>query len=198
MVALISGNILIARRFLDHVLPERGWKCATLFYGQTVVNRFFATIEELVQFISFEDGRGHTVFHACATYREPTRRRQTNVQALQSLFLDVDAGEDAVNKRTGYADARAGIFAVADFCRSAGLPRPTFVGSGTGLHVYWPLEQPLTLDEWRPYANGLKRKTVELGLCCDPARTCDAASILRTPGTHNRKNTPVEVTCDIP
>jgi hypothetical protein len=196
---MLTHTTDISIRFLKHVLPEDGWYCATVFYGVKVVNRFFATIQELAQFILYEDNRGNTVYHACATYREPTRRRQNNVQVLKCFFLDVDRGDDAVKKNTGYIDAVACYHAAIEFCRNAALPRPTFVASGTGLHVYWPLEQPLTLEQWLPYARGLKRKTVELALRCDPARTSDAASILRTPGTHNRKRTsPAEVKCDIP
>jgi Domain of unknown function (DUF927) len=62
------------------------------------------------------------------------------------------------------------------------------VGSGGGIHDYWPFDRDLTLDEWQPLATGFKAACLSQAFRIDPARTADASSILRTPGTHHRKN----------
>ena len=174
--------------FLAHILPEDGLRCATLFAGKRVTNHFFSTNAELASFIAQHDQNGHTVYHACASYKVAGKRTKPNVHRLQSLWMDIDGGPDAVKKGTGYENAHTAVYAVAEFCRRAALPRPTVVASGSGLHLYWALDRALSLEEWNRYARGLKRRAKALGLCCDPSRTSDAASILRTPGSHNRKS----------
>ena len=59
--------------------------------------------------------------------------------------------------------------------------------SGNGLHVYWPLDRLLSPDEWRAGALRLKLACKAHGLNADESRTTDISSILRPPGTHNRK-----------
>lgn len=65
---------------------------------------------------------------------------------------------------------------------------PVYVGSGGGIHIYWTLDVCLERESWQGYADGLKQLCHREGLDAGPERTADIASILRTPGTHNRKN----------
>ena len=183
--------MISAHHFLDHILPGEGLKCAAVLYGKGWVHKFFDSCEELAQYIASKDTRGNTVYHACATFKTNRSRKRENAHALKCLYLDIEGGPDAVKKRTGYIDAASGVYAVARFCRAAALPFPTLVASGGGLHVYWTLETAITPEEWHRYASGLKRRAAELGLLTDTARTADAASVLRTPGTHNRKRDPI-------
>ena len=57
-----------------------------------------------------------------------------------------------------------------------------------GLHCYWPFVEELGYAEWKPLADGLKQACRERLLHADASRTADAASVLRTPGTHWRKD----------
>src|SRR5262249_39184778 len=71
------------------------------------------------------------------------------------------------------------------------------VSSGWGLHVYWPLKHMLDRATWERYARGLKSLCEKHGLKADPSRTADISSVLRTPGTHNRKRNKEQlVECD--
>jgi hypothetical protein len=55
----------------------------------------------------------------------------------------------------------------------------------------------LDRETWQHYARGLKNLCQQYGLKADPARTADISSVLRTPGTHNRKGSvPRVVECD--
>ncbi len=87
-----------------------------------------------------------------------------------------------------YLDRASALGALRSFLKQSALPSPCIVGSGRGLHLYWPLRDALFPSEWLGYAWGLKAKCELYGFGADPARTTDAASILRPVGTWNRKN----------
>lgn len=101
------------------------------------------------------------------------------------FWLDIDCGE---NKP--YATQADGVAALQSFCKTLGLPKPTMVNSGRGLHVYWPLTTEVTRQDWTPVAKRLKVLCHEHKLEADPSRTSDAASILRMPDTLNFKGDP--------
>ena len=167
--------------FLKRVLPDEGWYCAWQLEGKR--NRFFRSAEDLAHFILDADEHGRTAYHAINSFQVATRRTGENASGARSFYLDLDAGPDKP-----YLDQQEAVAALRSFCVALALPPPTLVNSGHGLHVYWPLEQTLPPDEWRRYATGLKSLCQSHGLHADPARSSDIASILRTPGTHNRKN----------
>jgi hypothetical protein len=144
-------------------------------------------------------------YHACAAFKEARNdpsgtpdglkrfgRTKHNASGAKSFWLDIDAG-------TGkqYAAQQKALDAFAEFCRTLKLPLPIVVSSGSGLHVYWPLTQTLDPDTWSRYADGLKRLCAQHDLFADPARTADISSVLRTPGTSNRKHGVIrKVECD--
>ena len=108
---------------------------------------------------------------------------------MRSFFLDLDCGE-----KKDYPSQEAAVGALEEFLAETCLPEPILVNSGNGVHVYWPLDNPVSREEWEPVANKLKRVCRRLGLRADPVRTSDAASILRIPATHNHKSSvPKEV-----
>ena len=117
-------------------------------------------------------------------------RVQRNTQAARSLFLDIDIEPDNDKK---YPTQAAGVMALREFVKAVGLPAPIIVSSGVGLHVYWPLDEDLPTEDWRPLASLLKSATTVHGLKIDPSRTTDSASVLRVPGTLNHKKTPLPV-----
>lgn len=174
-----------ALEFLERILPEDGYKCATVFNEGKVWNKFFPTCSELASFIGQQDALGRTAYHACAAFGTPDSRKQGNAIGARSFWLDVDAGEGKP-----YGDAGAAYQAVRAFAHTNNLPEPTYVGSGNGLHVYWPLADIVDVKTWERHARGLKRLCHSAGLSVDVVRTADLASVLRTPGTHNRKSTP--------
>lgn len=153
-----------------------------MFNEGKVWNQFFATHEQLASFITQQDGLGRTVYHACAAFGSPDSRKQSNALGAQSFWLDIDCGEGKP-----YPTAVDAALAVRGFTMAAALPPPLYVGSGSGLHIYWPLVEMVGAKDWQRYSQGLRRLCVENNLQVDPVRTCDLASVLRTPGTHNRK-----------
>jgi hypothetical protein len=172
-----------SREFLAHILPAEGWKCATAFDGNFKNQKLFSTIDELASFIEQQDAKGITVYHACATFKTNRNRKKVNAQAVQSLSGDVDTG-----KPSTYRDALEAGDELLKFCQAAAMPVPSVVLSGSGLHLYWVLTKAIDPQTWKRYAFALKALCQKHGFKLDHSRTTDYSSILRTPGTHNRKH----------
>jgi len=168
--------------FLKAILPQQGLKCAAVLEGTFFKHTFFETNADLAKFIYLKDAAGFTVYHACAGYSTSKNRKGENVQAVRSLWMDIDAGEGKP-----YADAGEAYKAVRAFIEAVGLPFPIVVSSGHGIHCYWPFKEDLTPQDWKQYAAGLKTAAQVHNLAIDPSRATDVASILRPAGSHNRK-----------
>jgi hypothetical protein len=182
----------LAIQFLKKVLPPQGRYCAFVKTRRgRKFNRFFETIDELWDCLHETDRDGDDAYFALGSYGEDDERKQRNVVALRCLWLDIDCGEGKP-----YRDVEEAITALKQLCDGAKLPKPMIIESGSGIHVHWPFRESLSRAKWQPYAGGLKAACVKLGLAADPSRTADCASILRAPGTHNRKAKPKLVTLD--
>jgi hypothetical protein len=120
-------------------------------------------------------------FHLNAKGKRVLRVRE-NVDSLKALWLDIDfKGE--------YPDARTALLAVKVFCQQAKMPAPSLViGSGNGVHVYWPLTAAVPLDRWQRLTDSFKEAARTIGLKADLVCTADACRILRPPGTFNCKD----------
>lgn len=193
-----------ALTFLRAVLPEAGIYVATIKLvsdpkDRRVFNSVAYSLEDLAQLILAEDAKGRTVWHGCASYLNANGvlnprnnkfeiRSKDNVRSARSLWIECDGGPGKP-----FADPPAAAEAIAAFCANARLPAPLYVASGHGVHAYWPLAVELDRATWEAYAAGLKATAVHFGLKADPQRTADIASVLRTPGTFNRKAALVEV-----
>lgn len=176
----------IPEQFLKRILPSQGWLCGLLLPERKHV--WAKTAEELAsKLLQLDEQRrdvpGHATYHACASFLQKGIRKQNNVQSVRSLWLDIDSGPDKP-----YADFATAFDEFEKFRKDTGLPIPIYVGSGYGLHVYWPLQEELSGETWAGYAQGLKQLCVERSLSADPSRTCDPSSVLRPVGTHNWKD----------
>jgi hypothetical protein len=171
---------------LSTVLSADGWYCVVGLkktgHPRQVFVEDMQGVEAAVQTL-LDDG--FDVYFACAKYEVEGSRTNDNVKNIKSFWLDVDCGAGKP-----YADQAEGLEALKKFCKTVGLPRPTIVNSGRGLHVYWPLTEAVTRREWVAVAKHLKTLCAQHEFEADPARTADAASILRMPETFNHKSDP--------
>jgi hypothetical protein len=182
---------------LEYVLPKDGYYCVlALESGNYAGTKLIATREEAQTLIDKYLARKQDVYFAVAKFKEPTKGRvQTNVQALKAVWLDIDCGEKKaeVNEKTGrpdgYIDQAAGAEKLREFCETVGLPQPTLVNSGRGLHAYWVLDRVVTREEWRPVASRLRQLCDKQEFYVDPS-VFEEARILRVPGTFNYKDDP--------
>lgn len=165
--------------FFDLILPREGWKC--LFTLPDRRHLWFREHGRMAQMALRFDAEGKTVYCGTAAFKSKSRKAD-NVEALSALRLDIDAGEGKA-----YASAGVAYGALQQWLAACELPAPLVVGSGGGLHAYWPLDRAADLAEWGLGAGRLQALCAAHGLKVDTTITCDTARILRPPFTHNRK-----------
>jgi hypothetical protein len=168
--------------FLAVVLPspDHGYYCVAELSTRKKEHRFSPALEELEEHVTRWDTADYDVYFALATFENSDTREAVNAQYLRSLFVDMD----------GYETKKAAAEAITTFMDRVGLDllgTPYIVGSGGGLHVYWPFTEDVAVDRWKPLAEGLKRLCKQEGLKIDMTVTADAARVLRVPGTRNHK-----------
>lgn len=175
------------REFLGSVLGSGGYYCVYAARGadKRRVQKFYDSIDALLDSARQLDVDGFDVYFALANFHTDTTRKAEAVLHMKSFFLDLDCGPGKP-----YADQAQALAALRGFCKGAQLPRPTIVNSGRGIHVYWPLLEPVSRETWQPIAEQLKQACKARGLHADPAVCADAARVLRVPGTHNFKDDP--------
>lgn len=185
---------------LDTVLPAVGRYAVVGITETSVWQEFVDTREDVTEVAEFYLKNKRNVFFGVAKYGEEDSRKKSNVVALRAFWLDIDCGPSKadINEKTGkpkgYVDQRAGLLALRAFTQTTGLPKPIVVNSGRGLHVYWPLTEDITREQWEPAASRLRALCNEYELHIDPA-VFEVARILRLPGTYNFKgDTPLDVT----
>jgi uncharacterized protein (DUF927 family) len=168
--------------FLNSVLPTQGVYCTVGIRAGSVKQAFHNNTADVEAVGSGMDSSGVDAYFALATFKDSSGRKADNAVYLRSFFLDLDCG-------TGkpYVDQPAAAQALSTFVSTTGLPSPTIVNSGGGIHVYWPLADDISVADWLPKARALKRLCAQHNLYADPVVTTDAARILRIPGTHNFK-----------
>ena len=130
--------------FLQSILGEGGYYCvAGIKPGNPVIHKYYDSVDALLVTADDLARNGTNAYFALGTMVDPKAgRKQGNVGQMRSLFLDIDCGGNHANT-TKYATPEAALGSLKTFCKTLGLPRPGMVSSGNGLHVYWPLEEPL-------------------------------------------------------
>lgn len=179
--------------FFETVLPATGPYYLVLFAkGRPLPSHnSYATLQELASAAArFDRSPDLSVYFGCASYLQPfvmdgekrKYRIEPNWGRAKALWCDIDCGPEKP-----YLTSEEGYRAIAGFCDETEFPRPMVVGSGFGLHCYWPLTKAIAPAKWQALGGALKSSLKQLGVHADPTRTADFASILRPVGTHNKK-----------
>ena len=168
--------------FLAVVLPfpDSGLYCVAELTTKRKEHKFATDLSQLEESIDQWHAAEKDVYFALSTFEATGKRTADNARHIRSLFIDMD----------GYETKKAAAEALTTFMFKTGLDllgTPHIVGSGGGLHVYWPFVQEVTVAEWKPVAEALKRLCQQEGLDIDMTVTADAARVLRVPGTTNFK-----------
>ena len=182
---------------LDYVQPAQGLYVVLGIKGkEDVLQKVIATREEVDSWAKKFVAEQRDVFFAVAKFQSADGgRRKDNVDKLKAFWLDVDCGESkaVVDKKTGrpdgYLNQTEAMLALKKFCGVVGLPRPTIVNSGRGLHVYWALEEEITRGEWEAVATRLRQVCLSQDFYVDPS-VFEVSRILRIPDTYNFKDNP--------
>jgi hypothetical protein len=171
--------------FLRQVLGDEGYYCIVGLKKNSdkPVQKFFKTLDQAVEVANNLKDEGYDAYYALATFEDGKSRKTANVKQLRSLYVDLDCGPDKP-----YQTQTEALVALKAFCKATGLPKPSLVNSGGGVHAYWALTEPVSRETWTPLAEQLKRLCDEHDLFADPVVTADSVRILRVPGTLNYKN----------
>jgi hypothetical protein len=168
--------------FLDKVLPDQGVYVGAQLTQMGMRHRFFDTTDDLAQWALATSAKGGNVYYTVSSMLEATDRTQENTRVTKLVAVDVDCGP-----KKPYPSWKEGLLAISDFVTATGLPKPTVVHSGNGLHVYWVLTEELEPDRWQPLAQALKSVAIAKDFYIDRAVTADSARLLRIIGTVNPK-----------
>ena len=182
------------QEFLAAVLPSSstGYYCSVELSSKKKEHIFNEDLLALEASIERFENEGKTTYFALATFAEKGSREVVNAAYIRALFIDLDISEGVEGAKT-YSSKKQAITALSKFLddtKLGTLGAPWLVDSGGGVHAYWPLDEDVLIDEWRPVAEAFKRKAKELGFKIDMTVTADAARVLRPPGTTNHKYDP--------
>jgi hypothetical protein len=170
--------------FLTTVLPQEGSYCTVGLTSGSPRTQFFNTIQEVGAWADTCLPNGTDAFFSVAAYKDPKLGRNAkNTKLFKALWIDLDIG-----KKTEFETRGEGLNALRTFVNVTGLPEPTVVSSGYGMHVYWSFEEEVDFNIWKPLAVALiNRVSAENFKIKDKGLTGDAVRILRIPGTKNFK-----------
>lgn len=194
-------------KFLRLIWPSTGLYCIAHPFtpqGSNVTvytHKVFPTISEAVTHVHEMQHTADTYFAVLslkeAQVWDPTKtdyktgqkgafavRIHENMLASKCSFFDLDVGSD----KGKYPTQRDALAALIEFLRNTGLPMPTLVSSGGGVHVYWHWATELPAVEWRDVAFHMRQLAEATGLKVDVQRTTDSSSVLRVPDTLNWKD----------
>ena len=151
--------------FLTSVLAPEGLYCVVGLKKGAPRQTFVETIDEIDGVVDGLISQGFDAYFGCAKYLlEDEGRTAKNAKWFKAFWLDLDCGE---NKP--YDTQASALDALRIFVKATGLPRPTIVNSGRGIHVYWTLKETIGYNDWKPTAEALKKFCASYNLLADPA-----------------------------
>jgi hypothetical protein len=172
--------------FLSSVLAEEGLYCVVGLKKGAPRQTFVESIEEIDGVVDGLIAQGYDTYFGCAKYLNASEGRTAqNAKWFKAFWIDLDCGEEKP-----YETQVDALEALKGFVKVTGLPRPTIINSGRGVHAYWTLTAPIFYNDWKPTAEAFKKFCAVYNLKADPAVTADAARILRVPETLNYKDSP--------
>ncbi len=131
---------------------------------------------------------GGDVYMSCAVFSNVHGRKAENATSARAFWLDLDCGTGKAADGKGYASKKDAKNDLIKFSKKIGVPAPTIIDSGNGLHVYWHLDRAVPAAVWKAVAHKLKLLTRKHRLLADDSCTADLARVLRVPGTYNHKD----------
>ena len=189
--------------FLSKHLPSQGVRFVAVkkFEQSGMQHTSFSDFESIESYIRRIADDNFAVYHACASFERESYigedgktkyREQENALYARAFWLDIECTPEKAAANKGYESLTAGLAALRQFCEETGLSWPSIVNSGGGIHCYWPLKRDVPKADWEHVAEKFKKLTqvARSNLITDTSRTSDISSLLRPPGTWNRKYDP--------
>jgi len=171
--------------FFRLVLPTEGTYCFGAIMGKKVEHVFVTSVMEM-EGLNNVVSEGVNQYYTPASFKDDSKRAQTNTCKVRSFWLDIDVGKADATKC--YATKSEVFTAVRAFIEATDLPEPLWVDSGNGVHLYWPVVSDMEPEVWKPIATRLQALALKHELRVDTSCTTDSARFLRYPGTMNYSN----------
>lgn len=184
------------REFFNTIFGDdpQGWICIRGIYfkprpGQGPYHIWAKDFDEADQAIEHFQSEGREPYYVPGLFKEKGDKYSgataSNVKSHRSFYVDIDCGPDA---KKPYKTQKEGLAALQQFLTHTGLPMPTLVSSGYGIHCYWIMDRDIPYDLWKPAVMGLVAKANEYQFETDRRVIGDGASLLRPPDSFNTKN----------
>ena len=173
--------------FLAAVLPSSGFYCVAEFTTPKKEHVFLTDIKDIPATAKRMSDKKANAYFGLAAYKTNENRLASNARVMKSLFMDIDLVQKG---ETCYASQDIALQAFNKFMEKTGmaaLGQPYIVSSGGGWHIYWPFDEEVSIEQWKPIAENFKRLCAQEQLIIDNNCTADAARVLRVPGTFNYK-----------
>lgn len=172
-------------QFFRLVLPTEGVYCFAAIKKPLIEHVFLNNVNDLIEIADAVDGEVNQYFTPF-TFKEHGERTQDAACKSKSFWLDIDVGK--ANDSKSYDTADQANDAIHEFLESSGLPEPLRVGTGNGVHLYWPVDMELDPQTWKPIAQRLGAVAKQYGLKVDTACTTDSARLMRYPTSLNYRD----------
>ena len=117
--------------------------------------------------------------------RHKWSRKQEQATKFKALALDLDIGDDKP-----YKTQKEGWTAISAALKVIGMPGPMVVSSGRGIHLYWPMTEPVGRDHWVKASIALRMALEEQQVVIDTSKIHDPSMVLRPVGTQHKKQVP--------
>lgn len=171
--------------FLRHIVPPEGIHLVTGIKGGRPTQRVLKSISEADSWANDMVAQGIDAFFAMSAFNTiQGGRKKINFRAAKAIWADIDVGKGSM-----YATQGDAMVALHAFVKASGLPKPTVVSSGYGLHVYWVFIKEVDYNTWMPLSRALLAKMDTEGLVIkDRGCTTDVTRIFRIPDTINFKH----------
>jgi hypothetical protein len=172
------------KQFYEKALPSQGVYCVSgIDQEGKVVSRFAETLEDAFKLVEKFKNKKVNVYVTPATFEGYSRKADSCV-FVKSFFIDIDThGKDS------YETKEATLEALNKLLEITGLPEPTCVDSGGGIHAYWIMDRDIPYEEWKPLAEKFKSLCLK-HINIDKSVTSDGARLLRCPDTLNYRYDP--------
>lgn len=139
--------------FLTSVLAQDGLYCVVGLKKGAPRQTFVKTLEEIDGVVDGLVSQGYDAYFGCAKYFDADEGRTAkNAKWFKSFWLDLDCGEGKP-----YESQAVALDTLKLFVQTSGLPKPTVVNSGRGIHAYWPLTEVIGYNDWKPTAEAFKK-----------------------------------------
>lgn len=168
--------------YLRNALPSGTRYALRVIKKPAALNRWHTSADSLFAEAEQYSNDGWNVYYATAGFGVGLEADCDNAVAKREFYVDVDCGPSKP-----YPTKAEGLQALKDFCIKRGLPKPTLIDSGNGIHAHWILKDAVPVHEWEPVAVALKQHCINDGFRVDHACTADTVRVLRIPGTINTR-----------